>query len=255
MDRGGDDAVVEQQAADRQGLLRHREEAQARAEALQDEGHHHQPQRLLAEQAAVDQVGDQADEEGDAQADVVGILDHPVGQHQRQPVRPQRLQRRRQRQQAEQQRHDQAQRQHPLRSGRGSSARLRRCGLRAAAVRVRPVRRRRLRGSGGVPAGRCRFRRCRCGRAARRRCPARSRRQHGAASGRRGVEGGRAGQRARLAQQHQHFAAAIELRRGRDVADQEGAAVVGPQRGDGADREARRRSARPGPRSPARRRP
>ena len=52
MERGGDDAIVEQQRADRQRLLRQREEAQPRAEALQDERDHGQAQRLFAQQAA-----------------------------------------------------------------------------------------------------------------------------------------------------------------------------------------------------------
>ncbi|KAG0948400.1 hypothetical protein G6F31_014073 [Rhizopus arrhizus] len=53
VDQRADDAVVEQQAADGQHLLRHREEADAGTEALQDEGQHHQPQRLFTEHAAV----------------------------------------------------------------------------------------------------------------------------------------------------------------------------------------------------------
>src|SRR6476659_5681194 len=51
-----DDAVVDQQPADRQRLLRQREEAQLGAEALQDEGHHHQSQSLFAEQAAEGEI-------------------------------------------------------------------------------------------------------------------------------------------------------------------------------------------------------
>src|SRR3546814_9140877 len=61
--RRSDHAIVEQQAADHQRLLRHREEAHLRPEALQDEDHHHQPQRLLAEDAAEREVADHAHRE------------------------------------------------------------------------------------------------------------------------------------------------------------------------------------------------
>src|SRR3546814_202908 len=71
--RRADHAVVEQQAADHQRLLRHREEAHLRPEALQDEDHHHQPQRLLAEDAAEREVADHAHREREPQAGAVGL--------------------------------------------------------------------------------------------------------------------------------------------------------------------------------------
>ena len=68
-----------------------------------------------------------------------------------------------------------------------------------------------------------------------------------AGAGARGSTGPITG-RSRRAAQQQHVAAAIELRGRLHVADEERAAVVGPQRGDRADRETRPGSARPGPR-------
>ena len=71
MDGGRDDAVIEQQHPDHQRLLRQREKPHACAEAIQDEGHHHQTHRLLAEQAAEYEVGQHAQRERRAQADVL----------------------------------------------------------------------------------------------------------------------------------------------------------------------------------------
>ena len=111
-------------------------------------------------------------QEGEAQADAVRLLDHPVRQHQRQPVRTQRLQHRRQRQQAEQQRDDQAHAAGPSAHATRLIGAPRRCGVAASAgsagwspAAARPATgrfrcERRLAGR----CGRCRLRRCRLGR-------------------------------------------------------------------------------------------
>ena len=70
-------------------------------------------QRLFAQHPAVQQVGDDAAGEGDAEADALGRFDDPVGQNQCQPIWTQRLQQRRQRQQAQQQGHHNAGGKHP----------------------------------------------------------------------------------------------------------------------------------------------
>src|SRR4249919_638545 len=113
MQHGGDDAVVHEQGADRERLLRQREEAQSRAEPLQDERHDDQAQRLFAEQVAEDEIGDEADEECEAEACFLGFFEHPVSDREPEPVRTQRHQRRGQRHQPEQQREHDADGQDP----------------------------------------------------------------------------------------------------------------------------------------------
>jgi hypothetical protein len=191
---------------------------QPRAEPLQDERHDRQAQRLFAEQAAEDEVGDQAEEEGETQAGPCPFFEHPVGDREAEPVRPQRHDRRGQRQQAEQQRDDDADGQDPGGAFRGSW-RAPRGGGGGGTVFVAGVAARVVCAAAGTFAEAGAGRRSGVG-------------QRGRGRGR-----GADHRPLRRAAHEQDIAAAIELRGRLHVADEERARVVGPQRRDRSDRE------------------